>query len=267
MSIKTQKFGGLDISVSGFDDGQIRVRDIDLGEWLELKQPRSIRREIKKLLDDGILNDKNLNDFNVEAVNLSNNRCGIDGRMPPTEYWLTEEAALFVVAKSNQPKGVLALKMLILIFRECRNANKNASRLLELIFRDTPIPNHKKRLFRPLAIQLSKFIDNDEWDGIGKPPIWIMSIASLIYKWSFQVDGEQLKRRELNASPGGTSVDYDWLTDDGESLLVEVLTAGEILASASQDYSQWKNLMEYRYEKKALQLEFLIKRRELPTDI
>jgi hypothetical protein len=86
---------------------------------LELKKPRGIRQEIKKLLDDGILNDKNLNDFNVVPVAASNNRCGIDGRMPPTEYWLTEEAALFVVAKSDQPKGVLALQMLITVFEEC----------------------------------------------------------------------------------------------------------------------------------------------------
>lgn len=267
MSIKTQKFGGLNISVSGFDDGQIRVRDIDLGEWLELKQPRGIRKEIKKFLDKGSLNDKKLNDFNVEAVERDIEVGTSGGYKTVTEYWLTEEAALFVVAKSDQPKGDLALQMLILVFRECRNANKNASRLLELIFRDTPIPNHKKRLFRPLVIQLSKFIDNDEWDGIGKPPIWIMSIASLIYKWALPVDGEQLKRRELNTSPGGTSVDYDWLSDEAESSLVEVLKAGEILASASQDYSQWKNLMEHRYENKALQLEFLIKRRELPKDI
>jgi hypothetical protein len=262
MSIKTQKFGGLNISVSGFDDGQIRVRDIDLGEWLEMSRPRDIRKDIKRFIDKGILNDSNV------ATVCRDIEVGTSGgHKTVTEYWLTRPAAHFVVARSDQPKGVLALQMLITVFDEFMKANKNASRLLELIFRDAPIPNHKKRLFRPLAIQLSKFIDNDEWDGIGKPPIWIMSIASLIYKWSFQIDGEQLKRRELNVSPGGTSVDYDWLTDDGESLLVEVLTAGEILASASQDYSQWKNLMEYRYEKKALQLEFLIKRRELPTDI
>jgi len=265
MSIKTQKFGGLNISVSGFKDGQIRVRDIDLGEWLELKQPRSIRREIKKFLDKGILNDEKLNDFSIEAVERDV-QLGNGATRTVTEYWLTEEAALFVVARSDQPKGVLALKALITVFSEFRKANKNASRLLELIFRDTPIPNHEKRLFRPLAIQLSKFMDN-EWDGIGKPPIWIMSIASLIYRWAFPVDGEQLKRRSLNVSPGGTSVDYDWLTDAGEQSLIDVLNVGEILASASQSYLQWRGLMENRYEEKALQLEFLVKRRELPTDI
>ena len=266
MSIKTQQFGGLNISISGFKDGQIRVRDIDLGEWLELKQPNGIRREVKKLLDEKILNDEKFNYFNVEAVERDIEVGSFGGHKTVTEYWLTEEAALFVVARSNQPKGVLALKALITVFSEFRKANKNASRLLELIFRDTPIPNHEKRLFRPLAIQLSKFMDN-EWDGIGKPPIWIMSIASLIYRWAFPVDGEQLKRRSLNVSPGGTSVDYDRLTDAGEQSLIDVLNVGEILASASQDYLQWKNLMEHRYEKKALQLEFLIKRRELPTDI
>jgi hypothetical protein len=266
MSIKTQKFGGLNISVSGFKDGQNRVRDIDLGEWLELKKPRGIRNEIKKLLDDGILNDKNLNDFNVVPVEADIEVGSSGGHKTVTEYWLTEEAALFVVARSNQPKGVLALKALIIVFSEFRKANKNASRLLELIFRDTPIPNHEKRLFRPLAIQLSKFMDN-EWDGIGKPPIWIMSIASLIYRWAFPVDGEQLKRRSLNVSPGGTSVDYDWLTDAGEQSLIDVLNVCEILASASQSYLQWRGLMENRYEEKALQLEFLVKRRKLTTDI
>ena len=265
MSIKTQKFGGLNISVSGFKDGQIRVRDIDLGEWLELKKPRGIRQEIKKLLDKGILNDEKINDFSIVPV-AADVQLGNGATRTVTEYWLTEEAALFVVARSDQPKGVLALKALITVFSEFRKANKNASRLLELIFRDTPIPNHEKRLFRPLAIQLSKFMDN-EWDGIGKPPIWIMSIASLIYRWAFPVDGEQLKRRSLNVSPGGTSVDYDWLTDAGEQSLIDVLNVGEILASASQSYLQWRGLMENRYEEKALQLEFLVKRRKLTTDI
>jgi hypothetical protein len=260
MSIKTQKFGGLDISVSGFDDGQIRVRDIDLGEWLELARPRTIRDNIKRFLDRNFLND-----FDIAVVN-GDVQLGNGASKKVTEYWLTEEAALFVVAKSDQPKGVLALKALITVFSEFRKANKNASRLLELIFRDTPIPNHEKRLFRPLAIQLSKFMDN-EWDGIGKPPIWIMSIASLIYRWAFPVDGEQLKRRSLNVSPGGTSVDYDWLTDAGEQSLIDVLNVGEILASASQSYLQWRGLMENRYEEKALQLEFLVKRRKLTTDI
>jgi hypothetical protein len=250
MSIKTQKFGGLDIAVSGFNDGQTRVRDIDLGEWLELSRTRDIRKEIKKLL-----NDKILNDFDICAVQ-ARTPTGV-ASIPYVEYWLTEQAALFVVARSDQPKGVLALKMLITIFEEFRSANKKASRLLELVFRDTPIPNHKKRLFCPLAIELSKLMDN-EWDGTGAPPIWIKSIASNIYKWALPMNGEQSKRRELNISPSRESADYDWLTEEGESSLVDVLKAGEILASASQSYLQWRNLMENRYENKALQLELLV---------
>jgi hypothetical protein len=96
---------------------------------LELKKPRGIRQEIKKLLDDGILNDKNLNDFKIVPV-AADVQLGNEAIRTVTEYWLTEEAALFVVARSDQPKGVLALQMLILVFRECRNANKNASRRL-----------------------------------------------------------------------------------------------------------------------------------------
>lgn len=253
MSIKTQKFGGLDISVSGFNDGRNRVRDVDLGEWLELSRPRDIRKEIKKLLNRG-----NLNDFDICAVQAQIQQPG----RPATEYWLTEQAALFVVARSDQPKGVLALKILITVFDEFRSANKKASRLLELVFRDTPIPNHKKRLFCPLAVQLSKLTPS-EWDGTGVPPIWIKSIAQHIYRWALPADGEQSKRRELNTSPGGTSVDYNWLTAEGEAALIDVLKAGEILASASQSYLHWRNLMENRYMDKALQLELLIDKGKL----
>jgi hypothetical protein len=260
MSIKTQKFGGLEISVSGFNDGLSRVRDIDLGEWLELSRPRNIRKEIKKLLSD-----KFLNDYDVRSIRERTQKIGIAERTV-TEYWLTEQAALFVVARSDQPKGVLALKMLITVFDEFRSANKKASRLLELVFRDTPIPNHKKRLFCPLAVQLSKFIAPSEWDGTGAPPIWIKSIAQHIYRWALPADDEQSKRRELNMSPGRASVDYNWLTTDGEAALVDVLKAGEILASASQSYLHWRNLMENRYMDKALQLELLIDRRRLVED-
>lgn len=100
-------------------------------------------------------------------------------------------------------------------------------------------------------------------DGDGAPPIWIKSVASLIYKWAFPVDGEREKRRELNVAPSRRSADYDWLTEDGEGALADVLNAGEILASASQSYKQWRDLMEHKYENKALQLEFLVKSRRL----
>jgi hypothetical protein len=250
--IKTQKFGGLDIAVSGFDDGETRVRDIDLGEWLELSRPRDIRKDIKRYLDSG-----KLNDYDVATVCRDIEVGTSGGCKQATEYWMTEPATMYVAARSDQPKGSDWLKRLIFVFYVYREESGKASRLIDLVFRDKPIPNHKKRLFCPLAIQLSKLIDN-EWDGTGAPPIWIKSIAKNLYKWALPIDGEQSKRRELNVSPSRDNADYDWLTDEGEASLVDVLKAGEILASASQSYRQWKDLMENRYENKALQLELLV---------
>lgn len=62
---------------------------------------------------------KNLNDFDICGV-ASQNEDPLGRGRPSFEYWLTEEAALFIVTKSETPKAVALTREMIRVFKLAR---------------------------------------------------------------------------------------------------------------------------------------------------
>lgn len=119
--IITKAFGGIEIAVGGFDDSIPRVRDVDLGEWLGLARPRSIRENLKRLVRSGFLDTDDVLVVNGEA-------------------WLTRAQALIVVLRSDAPQAMPILTALIDVYQSARTAERSADVSLPetLLFRPRP---------------------------------------------------------------------------------------------------------------------------------
>ena len=103
--MSTHQIDGLTVTV---DADAPRVRDIDLAVRLGYERPRAIRDLIERLITS-----KNLNGSEVRrTVRQTSER----GGRPATEYWLTEEQALMVVARSETPKATEILRAVIDVF-------------------------------------------------------------------------------------------------------------------------------------------------------
>lgn len=95
----------------GEDDTPL-VLDVVLAEHLEYERPRAIRDLIHRLVVDEKLNDS--------AVCRTVRQTSAKGGRPTTEYWLTEEQALFVMAKSGTAKANAMLGQVIRVFVAAR---------------------------------------------------------------------------------------------------------------------------------------------------
>lgn len=93
-------------------DDTPRVLDLDLAERLGYERPRAIRDLIARLAEGGNLNDS--------AIRRIVRQTAAGGGRPATEYWLTEEQALFVTAKSETPKANAMLGEVIRVFTLAR---------------------------------------------------------------------------------------------------------------------------------------------------
>lgn len=90
------------------DDGEPRIRDLDLAEKLGYERPRKIRDLIQRLVCEGKFNDSDI------CPTVGQN-AGKRGR-PSTEYHLNEEQALYVIAKSETAEADRLLKVMIRVF-------------------------------------------------------------------------------------------------------------------------------------------------------
>lgn len=90
-------------------DGEPRARDIDLGKRLGFKQPRDIRPLIEKHLPA-------LGGFGAVERRANTVTSGKGRRQEVFEYYLNEEQALFVSAKSDAENAGAVLTMLIKVF-------------------------------------------------------------------------------------------------------------------------------------------------------
>jgi hypothetical protein len=246
----------MQVAVGGFDDGVPRVRDVDLGEWLGMKRPSNIRQNIKDLIRDGFLNDSE-----VARRACIQEMPGGHGTREFIEFWLTEPQATIVTARSNSPKAVGMVKMLVAVFEAVTSDQKRAGKILELCF--AKVPRRVRSRFVPLLVGISR-IRGCEYDGEGVPPGWARDIAGRIYGWAFPDRKQQEYRRELNPDPDGSSRDYYFCTDEGLRVLDRVLQDGEAFASVAQSFDHWVDMMSHRYLDTGLQLSFLV-RGELPA--
>lgn len=253
--IKTTAFRGLEISVGSFDDGTPRCRDTDLGKFLGYSRPRDIRKQIESAMAAGLLNDS---DIRAVVARVPTGVASVE----VTEYWLTEEAALFVAARAETATGAEVLKSLIVAYEAARYASKRVTKILELCFQNEP------RSVQPMFSRLIGAIVRmrGEQDGPANPA-WARGLASMVYRWAFgddNGDAQQRLRRSLNPNPCGSSVDYGFCTDEGLQHLNRVIQAGEDYAAISSDWADWRSKMEHRFEGRPLQITFMAMIPKLP---
>lgn len=98
------------------DDGEPRMRDIDLAEWLKYERPRVIRDLIARLIADGKLKDIQMR-RSVRRIEI---RPGVFRDDVVNEYWLTEAQALYVIAKSGTDVAHAVLSEVIRVYVEAK---------------------------------------------------------------------------------------------------------------------------------------------------
>lgn len=205
-----------------------------------------------------------LQETELAAGNLNDSACRpVRGRRAgaapviDTEYWLTEEAALFVSARSDTKRGAEVLNALILAFTGAREAGGRVNRVLELCFANEP--RQVRRMFSGLIGALLNL--RGEEPG-RQAPAWAPGLAEMVYRWAFGSESQKL-RRELNPEPGFNAVDYGFCTDDGLRRLERILQAGEDYAVDSHSWHDWRAKMERRFGDKPVQLEIYVPLRGL----
>jgi prophage antirepressor-like protein len=128
-----------------------------------------------------------------------------------------------------------------------------AQRLLAECF--PKLPSKSAPIFRDLISALLML--RREPAGRGNPP-WARSLASWIYGWAIQVDGQQKHRRARNPVPSGSSTDHSMLSELAETHVRRVVTTGCDVARMSTSWTHWKCQMELAFGKGAVQLPFMV---------
>lgn len=235
--------------------GVQRMRDVDLGRVLGMKQPANIRQTIAKYV-----REKKLNDYDVVTQRVMNIPSGQDKSHNPAfgreiaEYWLTEEACLFVGGRSDAPESTKIMRMLIAAFEELRRQNGFVSKVLSDYFLTAPA-QLKDRLFSGLIRELISL----RKETIVGNPAWGPLLANLVYEWSLKAHGQQAYRRKLNPRPNGSKVDYVWLSGEGLGACKHVIQTGIDFArscsKANESWEEWKYRMELTFGTRIVQLQ------------
>lgn len=126
-------------TVAGADEP--RIKDVELAERLGFERPRKIRDLIRQHQSAG-----NLNDFDVCPT--AGRTSPLGGR-PGVEFWLTEDAALWIIVKSETPKARAITREVIQVFIAARKGLLEAPRAelpanreraaLAVVLRDLPL--------------------------------------------------------------------------------------------------------------------------------
>jgi len=102
---------GWQVAVEGVGDEEAKIRDIDLAKKLQYSRPRDIRRVILRLIAEG-----RLAGVCSRAVTARQSTGRGERAFTVTEYWLTEEQALKVIATSDTPEAKAILDQVIQVF-------------------------------------------------------------------------------------------------------------------------------------------------------
>lgn len=92
--------------------GTPRTRDIDLAAWLGFKQPRMIRKLIRRMEAAGKLRDLDVRDT-VERTSMPH---GGEREVAVQEFWLTREQALLVATQSDTPRAWALVEVMVKVF-------------------------------------------------------------------------------------------------------------------------------------------------------
>lgn len=240
--------GGIEFRTS---DGEPRIRDLDLAERLGYERPRSIRDLIKKFE----------NEIGVCRVGRQTSEQG--GR-PGVEYWLTEEQALFIIAKSATPRATEILKAVITAFvavRRQMERNQQAlktlpQRLIEAFLLPKPAADWE-RMFQPSLVRSLCDLHGIRYQG-GPHPSFLSSTYRKIYDLIFSTPiGAEMKNR--NPLPKWGSNHHQHLTPEARDYFAAQLKIVEAIARQSSSKADFWHRMGREYAGGMLQLSLAAK--------
>lgn len=200
MSCKREGDDGPHVEIMGlsvrsdFDDGLVRVRDIELGIALGMAQPRDIRRTIeahaKDLKDFGNLLDMRAPDARPQP-----------GNVRVREYWLTRNQAIYVASLSGTELGRKTLKLLVMAFDEYERTLRDGGPARVPFLAATYSP-WSKRWRDDLMVSLCR-LRGELFMAGGRHPRWAARINATIYEALLGKEGyAELKRRNPHPARG-----------------------------------------------------------------
>ena len=131
---------------------------------------------------------------------------------------------------------------------------KQTDLLLEQCFPN--LPQKAAPLFRELIASIIRL--RREPSKVGQAPAWARGLASMVYGWSIQIDGQQQKRREKNPSPNGSRLDHSMLSEAAREAVRHVAQTGCDFARLPVSYEQWRNQMNFVFSQKSVQLPLMV---------
>jgi hypothetical protein len=231
------------------DEGEPRIRDLDLAERLGYERPRKIREIIREA--------QKVNGFGVCPV--SGRTPGTEGGRPSEEYWLTERQALFVTTRSGTEKAAEATMLLVDAFLAVREQIRRDEQALKTIPRRLiealllPKPAEEwERMFQPSLVRALCDLHGVRWAG-GSHPRFLSSTNRKIYDLVLSSEiGAEIKRR--NPLPKWGANHHQQLTPEARDYLTAQLKIVEAIARQSDGKSDFWKRMEREYAGGMLQM-------------
>jgi hypothetical protein len=249
---------GWAVATDGFDDGEARVKDLELARHLEFERPRKIRDLIARLSASGDLPGV----FSRPTVGRGLNAGKSATTVTVDEYWLTRAQAIFVAARAETKKATEILNAVIEVFlaatRE-RDTSRQAKALLAEWFPNAP--GKSKPIFSDLIAALLEMRGEERK---GNPP-WAPFLAQLVYEWAFPAEGQQARRRELNGSRTSHRTDHSMFSKGARDRVTNVAFVGIALARNSVTWNTWRSSMDTAFFNTPKQLTMLLPPPRLPA--
>jgi hypothetical protein len=228
-----------------FAPGEWRVRDVELGQWLGYSRPVQIRELIERLSKTGFFADS--------GVIRTARKTSEAGGRPGNEFWLDEESAYLVTARSETAKGKDFMRRLVRMFLSLKSAAVDVEQLKALCF-TRELSNHEQQLFIPLLGLLAQARGEDP--GTRSYP-WGPWVGQLVYACAEGHVGELQKyRREIN--PECRHRDYNHMTEGQKKYFGQVLAVAtafaDICVRTGESLGRWREMMLAHFGKQPLQL-------------
>lgn len=232
------------LSVFAGAEDDPRIRDLDLAERLGYARRHNIRDLIRRLIASGELRDVHV----VRTVRKTQmpGKSGVR-EVEVDEFWLTEDQALFIVARSETEIAGQLLREVIEVFRLAirglltpGRAHGAEARLAMFLL--TERQQVERFLSTGLIREICKLYGYDHRDG-DRPPQFFRMVAERIYAAVFgaEVHGAMQDR-------GDKKQYYQFLTDNAHALAQSDLGKLETLARSSFNADEFwlKVTAEYR---------------------
>lgn len=243
------KIEGFELEVA--EDGEPRVRDVDLGQRLGYERPETIRDLIKRMIAAG--------EFEVPPRRTVRKNAESFGKgRPAGESWLTEEEALLVCMRSDAPNAIPIRRMIVKVFRaalrqaEASHAQERGLWQRIQSFLLAPKPSEWERMFQDSLVRELCRLDGIVWAG-GSHPRHLASTNRKIYDTVFSTaTGRALKA--LNPEPRQDSNHHQHLTSEAREYFAVQLRTVEVVARQSETKADFWARMDREYGGGMLQM-------------